>query len=434
MVFLKDTDGDGKADVKTTILHGFDSADSHHAIHALTWDPGGALYFNEGTFHYSQVETPYGPKRLNEAGIFRYEPKTEKFEIFISYGFANPWGQYFDRWGQNLVADASGGANYFGTAFSGQVDYPAKHGHMKEFLEKQWRPTAGCELVSSRNFPEDTQGDYLLNNCIGFQGVLRYRVKEDGSGFKATPVQPLLTSSDTNFRPVDLEFGPDGALYVVDWYNPLVGHMQHSLRDPNRDVEHGRIWRIRYKGRPLAEPAKIAGVSVPALLELLKSAPEDRTRYRARRELREHPEAEVMAAVGTWTAGLDKKDPGYWHNMLEALWAHQSFDVIDEPLLKTMLTCSEPRARAAATRVLGYWRDRVKDPLKLLQAQVNDENPRVRLEAVRALSFFKGKDAAKAQEVAMESLGQSQDYYLGYTLDETNKTLDRRIKAEAKKK
>ena len=97
-----------------------------------------------------------------------------------------------------------------------------------------------------------------------------------------------------------------------------------------------------------------------------------------------------------------------------------------------MLTCPEPKARAAATRVLCYWRDQVKDPLELLRKQVNDENPRVRLEAVRALSFFDGKDAAKAQEVAMESLLLDQDYYLKYTLDETNKTLDKRIKAAGK--
>ena len=433
LMFLKDTDGDDKADVRKLVMHGFDTADSHHAMHAFTWDPGGALYWQEGTFHFSQVETPYGPKREHDAGVFRYEPKTEKFEVFVSYGFANPWGHYVDRWGQNLVADASGGANYFGTAFSGQTDYPNKHGHMHEFFKMQWRPTSGCELVASRNFPDDTQGDYLLNNVIGFQGILRYRVKEDASGFKATPVEPLLRSSDPNFRPVDLEFGPDGALYFVDWFNPLIGHMQHSLRDPNRDVEHGRIWRITYAKRPLVDKPKIAGASVPELLELLKVY-EDRTRYRARRELREHPEAEVMAAVDKWVAGLYKDDPEYWHHMLEALWLRQSFDVVDAALLKTMLNCPEPKGRAAAVRVLCYWRDRVENPLGLFAEKIKDDNPRVRLEVVRALSFYRGKDAAKAQEIAAESLLMDQDYYLGYTLEETNKTLDRRIKAEKAKK
>jgi glucose/arabinose dehydrogenase len=431
LMFLKDTNGDDKADTRDLILHGFDTADSHHAMHAFTWDPGGALYWQEGTFHFSQVETPYGPQRVANAGVFRFEPKTWKFDIFVSYSFANPWGHYFDKWGQNFVADASGGANYYGTAFSGSVDYPNKHGKFSEFLVKQWRPTSGCELVSSRNFPDETQGDYLLNNVIGFQGVLRYRMKPDGSGFHADPVEPLLRSTDPNFRPVDLEFGPDGALYLVDWYNPLIGHMQHSLRDPNRDVEHGRIWRIHYTKKPLVEKAKIAGATVPELLDLLKSY-EDRTRYRARRELREHPPELVLKELDKWVAGLYKNDPEYWHNMLEALWLHQSLDVVDPSLLNTMLTCPEPKARAAATRVLCYWRDKVKDPIELLRKQVNDENARVRLEAVRALSFFQGKDAAKAQEAAMESLLLDQDYYLKYTLDETNKTLDKRVKASEK--
>lgn len=427
LLFLKDTDGDGKADHKEVVLHGFDSADSHHSISAFEFGPGGALYFQEGTFHQTQVETPYGPQRCSDAGVFRYEPRTEKFEVFVSYRFANPWGHAFDRWGQNFVADASGGANYFGTAFSGQVDYPHKHGSLKQFLTKQWRPTAGCEFVSSRNFPDDTQGDYLLNNCIGFHGVLRYRMKEDGSGFSATPVEPLLQSSDPNFRPVDLQFGPDGALYVVDWFNPLIGHMQHSLRDPNRDKSHGRIWRITYKNRPLVKAPKIDGEPIANLLELLKEY-EDRTRYRVRRELRERDSDQVKAELDKWVAAQDPQDPDYWHHLLEALWVHQHHDIVDQTLLKKLLRCPEPRARAAATRVLCYWRDRVDGSLDLLRVQAGDEHPRVRLEAVRAASFFKGSDVAKAEEVALESLLHDQDDYLEYTLKETLSTLERRGK------
>jgi glucose/arabinose dehydrogenase len=427
LMFLKDTNGDDRADTREPIMHGFDTADSHHAMHAFTWDPGGALHWQEGTFHYSQVETPYGPRRCNEAGVFRWEPRSWKFDIFVSYGFANPWGHYIDRWGQNFVADASGGANYFGTAFSGQVVYPQKHGGMKQFFPMQWRPTCGCELVYSRHFPDDTQGDYLLNNNIGFQGILRYRVKENGSGFAGEAIEPLLKSSDPNFRPVALQFAPDGSLYVVDWFNPLVGHMQHSLRDPNRDHTHGRIWRITYPKRPLVEKARIAGATVPELLDLLK-AYEDRTRYRARRELRERPEQEVLSSLDKWVAGLNKSDPEFWRQTLEALWLHQSLDDVDIPLLQVLLTCPEPRARAAATRVLCYWRDRVSDPLEMLRKQVNDDNPRVRLEAIRALSFFDGDAAPKALEVALESLIHPQDDYLEYILNETTKTLDQRIK------
>jgi HEAT repeat protein len=105
---------------------------------------------------------------------------------------------------------------------------------------------------------------------------------------------------------------------------------------------------------------------------------------------------------------------------------------VNVDLLKKVLRSPEPKARAAATRVLAYWRDRVPEPLELLRAQVNDENGAVRLQAVWALSFFSGADAAKAAEVVVESLIYPQDDYLKHQLNETNKTLDRRAAAAKK--
>lgn len=428
LVHLKDTDGDDRADASEIVLHGFDSADSHHSLSAFEMGPGGELYFQEGTFHHTQVETPYGPVRVANAAVFRYEPKSEKFNVFVSYSFANPWGHVFDRWGQNFIADASGGANYFAAPFSGDLDFPRKHPGLKQFLVKQWRPTCGNELVSSRNFPDEMQGDYLLNNCIGFQGVLQYRMKEDGSGFSADPVTPLLRSADPNFRPVDLQFGPDGALYVLDWYNPLVGHMQHSVRDPNRSKTRGRIWRIKYTGKPLVESAKIAGEPIEKLLDLLKVY-EDRTRYRVRQELRDRETDQVLAAVDVWVAAQDPADPDYEHHLLEGFWVKQHHNVLDKDLLKKLLSAKDGRARAAAVRALSYAKDQVEEPLKLLQAAINDEHPRVRLEAIRALSFF---DSQEALDLTVEALLYDQDDYLEYTLKETQETLQRRVDAAKK--
>jgi glucose/arabinose dehydrogenase/azurin len=419
VLLLRDTNGDDRADTREILLSGFDSADSHHAINQFTFDPGGALYFQEGTFHHTQVETPYGPVRCKNAGTYRFEPLTHKLDVWISYSYANPHGIAFDRWSQGFIADSSGGANYFATPFSGRLPYPDKHASMQQWFVKRVRPTSGCEFVSSRHFPEEAQGRFLLNNTIGVLGVLQHRVRAVGSGFEGEEIEPLVLCEDPNFRPVDLEFGPDGALYIADWQDALIGHMQYSIRDPLRDRRHGRIWRVTYPARPLLPIAPIAGEPIEKLLELLR-VPEDRTRLRAKQELATRPAAAVLGALERWLAALDPAEPDHQHLRTEALWVHQWFDAVNVPLLTQLLASRDPQARAAATRVLCYWRDRVPATLDLLHARAKDSHPLVRLEAVRAASFFTGK---KAVEVALEILNHQTDYYLDYTLGETMRAL-----------
>ena len=427
--FVRDTNGDGHADWKERVLMGMDSADSHHTANSMVLDPGGATYLSDGVFHRTQVETPDGPVRNMDACIYRFEPRTYKFERYVPYGFANPHGRVFDYWGTDIITDATGNNSYFAPAFSGHLEYPAKHAHMKEFWERPSRPCPGTGLIYSRHFPDDWQGNFLDCNVIGFQGIFRVKVSEDGSGLKGESLEDLVKSDDPNFRPVAVDVAPDGSIYFLDWSNQLIGHMQHHIRDPHRDHAHGRIYRITYEGRPLLKPAKIDGQPVDKLLDLLKE-PENNVRTRAKIELGKHRAGEVIPALKKWTAKLDAKDKNYEHNMLEALWAHQWLNVVDEDLLKRMLRSPDYHARAAATRVLCYWRDRVKDSLALLEVQAKDESPRVRLEAVRACSFFK---TAKAAEVALAVLDKEADpnkpdYYIKYCLDETMKQLDKYTK------
>jgi len=421
LVFLKDTNGDDKYDTKQIVLHGFDSADTHHAINSFTFDPGGALYMQEGIFHRTQVETPWGPVvRQADGGVYRFEPRTWKFETYVPFNFPNPHGHVFDAWGRDIVFDATGGQPYYGPSFSTKKYYPAmetkdapKPGDVRT------RPVGGAEILSSRHFPEELQGNLIVLNTIGFRGLLNYKLTEDGAGLKITEVDPIVQSADENFRPVDAEVGPDGALYFVDWHNPIIGHMQHNLRDKSRDKLHGRVYRVTAEGRPLLKPPVIAGASIPQLLDLLKE-PENRVRYRARIELGARDTKEVLAAVEAWTGKLDAKAPGYEHQMMEALWVYQWHNRVNEKLLTRMLKSSDPWARAAATRVLCYWRDRVTNPLALLKVLATDAHPGVRLEAVRAASFFKTPEAA---EVALASLEHPQDRFLKYTLDQTMNTL-----------
>jgi glucose/arabinose dehydrogenase/lysophospholipase L1-like esterase len=422
LVFLKDTHGTGKADFIERVLNGIGSADTHHTANSFVMDPGGALYFQEGVFHTTQVETPYGPPVRNaNAGVYRYEPRTHKFEVYVSYDFANPHGHVFDRWGEDFVMDGTGAEPYIGACFSGRTYFPQRHKRAPKLYEQRTRPCPGMDVLSSRQFPDDMQGNLLVANVIGFLGILQYRIEDKDSGFIGKEVTPFVQSDDPNFRPVDIKVGPDGAVYFLEWQNPIIGHLQHHLRDPSRDHIHGRIYRVVCSERPLQKPETITGASIGKLLDLLRE-PEDRVRYRARIELGGRDSKAVVAAVDDWKSKLDSKDPNYEHNLMEALWVHQYHNAVDEPLLKRMLRSPDFHARAAATRVLCYWRDRVQDPLALLKVQTNDEHPRVRLEAVRACSFFTTPQAA---EVALEVLNHPMDPYLKYTLDETMNTLDR---------
>jgi glucose/arabinose dehydrogenase/azurin len=422
LLYLRDTDGDDVADVRSTVLHGFGAEDSHHAISAFCWGPGGGLHMMEGTFLHSQVETPWGPQRLESAGVWRYEPAVEKLMVHVSYPYANPWGQTWDRWGRNTIADASGGDNHYGNAYSGWLPFPQKHKFMDRFTaqEAHVRPTAGCEVVSSRHWPDEYQGWWLLNNIIGLQGTRMFRTVDDGSGLKATEWKDLLRGKDTSFRPVDIEFGPDGALYIVDWYNPIVGHTTFSMRDPQRAQKYGRIWRITAKGRDLVKPAKIEGAKIPELLELLRT-PEDRTRYRVRRELAQRDTPGVLAAMERFLKALPETDPQREHLLLECLWVQQWHHAVTPALLQRVLACQEPKARAAAVHVLRWWHDRIPDSTAMLKKAANDDYPAVRLEAVVAASFV---HSTAGVEIALEAAKHSGDYYLDYAMDETLRALE----------
>ncbi|RYD35942.1 MAG: dehydrogenase, partial [Verrucomicrobiaceae bacterium] len=254
------------------------------------------------------------------------------------------------------------------------------------------------------------------------QGIFRAKLTEEGSGIKGETLEHLIAADIAkapNFRPSGITVAPDGSLYFMDWSQMLIGHLQHHLRDPKRDHQHGRLYRITYEGRPLMEPKKIDGQPIPALLELLKE-PENDVRLRAKIEMGKRDSKEVTDAAAAWVKALDAKDSKYEHNLLEALWVHQWHNVVNLPLLKRVIESPEPRARAQGIRVLGYWRDRVPGALEMVKLAADDEAPRVRLEAVRVASFFRETAAADA---ALVTLKHPMDYYLDYCFKETMRQL-----------
>jgi mono/diheme cytochrome c family protein/glucose/arabinose dehydrogenase len=400
-VLLRDTTGDDKADTKEILLSGFDDHDTHHAHHAYTTDPSGAIYMGEGVFLHTNVETSYGPVRATNGGFYRYSPQRHQLERTAQLSIPNPWGITFDEWGENFFAETSSPDVRWmmpGTVKSRYGVFTPKSQNLVE--EKQLvRPTSGLEFISSRHFPDDVQGDFLINNTIGFLGTKQHTLVDNGTGYKSRFRQDLLVSEDKNFRPVDMEFAPDGSLYVIDWHNILIGHMQHNARDPLRDHLHGRIYRITYPSRPLVKPAPVDGASIDELLDNLK-LPEYRTRYRTRRELRGRPVADVLSHLTNWVANLDKNDSNYEHNLLEGLWVTWGMNKVDEKLLRQLLHAKNYRARAAAVRVLRYTGHQVPEQANLLMQAARDQYGRVRLEAIVAASWL---DKSKGIPIVTEA-------------------------------
>ena len=394
LVLLKDTNGDDQYDTKEVILSGFDDHDTHHAISAFCADPSGAIMMGEGVFLHTNVETAYGPVRGTNGGFYRYSPQRKKLIRYAQLSIPNPWGIAFDDYGQDFFLHTSGPSATWMMPGSVKSRYGVSLGAPNILTDNRVRPTSGLEFISSRHFPDDVQGDMLINNTIGFLGAKQHQVIEDGTGFTTKFRHDLFKSEDKNFRPVDLEFAPDGSLYVVDWHNALIGHMQHNARDPHRDHVHGRIYRITYPSRPLVKPAKIHGASIARLLENLK-LPEYRSRYRSRRELRGRKASDVLPAVKAWAAKQSDE-----HHKLEALWVTWGHDQIDESLLKELLQSSDHKIRSAAVRVLRFNGHRIADQASLLMAAANDEHGRVRLESIAAASWIGKEDGIPIVEAA----------------------------------
>ena len=386
MSFLKDTNGDGKADHRETVLTGFGCEDSHHALHDFAWTPDGDLIFRESIFHHTQVETPYGPVRQQNSGWFAWEPKLHRLTAFGTHASTNPWGVTFDDWGQHV-------ASYpiFASAHHA-LDPPYPEQHPRPSGMQAYSGVCGQEFIDFPNWPKDLQGSMVKVRYKSTNRVEILKWNEYDYGYEEQYVSDIIFSTNLSFIPVDLRYGPQGGMYVCDWYNPVKGHAQYSLRDERRDRKSGRIWRIFPKGAKPVQAPKIADASLNDLLEILKRR-EYRYRYWAKRELREMDPVEVKKALDQWVKSLDPKDPRFRHHQVEAMWAYRNVEQANLSLLTELLGCENHNARAAAARQLRHWHGMAKDGDRLLASAANDENGLVRLEAAIACSYIGTKQA-----------------------------------------
>jgi putative heme-binding domain-containing protein len=437
LLHLSDSDGDGRADRRRVVLSGFGAEDTHHIIHTFRWGPDGRFYFNQSIYIHSHVETPTGVKRLNGGGIWRFRPESLALEVFAR-GWVNAWGHAFDPWGRSLVTDGAGGEGisygFPGAAYQAAVGSPRILHGMNPGSPKY----CGLERVDGGHMPEEARG-LLVTNDFRANRVCRFRLAESGSGFRSEKLPDLIHSSRVTFRPIDAKMGPDGALYIADWYNPIIQHGEVDFRDDRRDRVHGRIWRVTAKARPTLRRIDFTTLSTPELLDHL-GAEDGYAREMSRRVLLSRGLVErlgtagrepaaggaapggVRAAIAPHLGSLAKDSPDFERIRLEMLWLRQGLDTgaeadVDRGLLGAVLGSKEPRARAAACRAACDWADRLEDPLALLAPLVDDGSMLVRLEAVRAVSALGLRfpdQAERAAAAVLRAVDHPRDDALDY--------------------
>ncbi len=249
---LRDPDQTGKAAVREQLYGVFGFQDTHGMINGLRLGFDGWIYANHGFANSSKVKAANGATITMQSGnTFRFRRDGRQVEHY-TFGQVNPFGIAIDAYGRWYNADCHSkpmtqllrGAYYssFGKPHDGLGFGPDMivHGHQS---------TALCGLVYylAEHFPKEYQHSMFLGDVTG-NCIHRDRIRFTGSTPNAIKQATFLTSDDPWFRPVDIQLGPDGALYVADFYNRIIGHYEVPLDHPGRDRERGRIWRIVYTG------------------------------------------------------------------------------------------------------------------------------------------------------------------------------------------
>lgn len=410
LLLLTDKDGDGKADETTVLMSGFGVGDTHQLVNSVSHGPDGTLWMSQGLHAITRVETPHGIVSLPKSGLMRYDYKRQRLQPFFQYGKAghNCWGVAFDDFFQPFHKSGDRVAGYYSLPGLGATQSPEEYAGTHSLFDSPLKSNS-VDIVGTAAMPPELQGAALIGGYYGNTLDL-HRFVDDGAGFRTERIVSPIVSTSKAFRPVDVSVGPDGALYACDWFNAVIGHYQASYADPRRDRSHGRIWRITAKGLPPVRQPDLVSMTEPELFTQLRS-PERWTRYQARRLLFHRPTDKVAAAADAFIAqDLPERQ---W---MEALGVMQSHGLVRSNLLGRLGSSADFRIRAYAARIAGEWSSALPDAQARLNKAAVDPHPRVRLEAVVALSHVGGRESLRS---ALEAADHPRDKFLDYGLRQT---------------
>jgi putative membrane-bound dehydrogenase-like protein len=338
------------------LLSGFGMEDTHSYANSLQWGPDGWLYGAHGSTVTAKIANPANPKEVLEfqQGIWRYHPATKRFELFAEGG-GNTYGLDFDKYGRCIAGTNWGGfamlhhvqGAYYVKGFSkhGPLHNPNTYGYFDHVPYKNFKGghvTCGGIVYQADAYPPEFRDQYIAGNLLS-NAVYWHRMSPQGSSFTATHGGDLLVSQDSWCRPVDCLVGPDGSVYVADWYDKRAAHL-----DPvdNWDKTNGRVYRIDYRGGKAVEPFDLSKKSAVELVTLLKH-PNKWWRNEARRLLTEKKDDAATSKLFEQIHAADEL------LALESLWALYGQGSLSESQLINYLRHPSEHIRSWAVRLIG---------------------------------------------------------------------------------
>jgi glucose/arabinose dehydrogenase len=389
ILLLKDTDGDGRADSREVVVTGFGREDTHELPNSLTWGPDGWLYGLNGVFNHSHVKHQ-GKDHKFTCAVFRIHPRTRQFELFAE-GTSNPWGIAWNPHG-DLFLSACVIDHLWHITESGYYHrqggpYPPFTWKIESIVNYKHQMAAYCGIhyLDSDAYPEAYRDRLVMGNIHG--NCLNVDVlKPAGSTYAGAAAPDFLTANDVWFMPVAQKTGPDGCLYVLDWYDRY-----HCYQDARRDPEgvdrgHGRLYRIRYQDSPRAAPFDLAAESTEQLLERLQSK-NIYFRDQAQRVLVERADPAARPLLRQLVLA-DNTPP---KTRLHALWTLIGSGALDEAFHDQLFTHKDPTVRAWAVRAAGNQASLSEGLRSRVLAAAKDAPP-VQLQVAVAATKIEGLD------------------------------------------
>jgi len=402
VLYLEDTDGDGKADKRTVLLSGFGIQDSHLLPHRFVRGPGDWVYFAQGAFNYSNVQTREGTTvKFDQCKVGRFKLDGSRFEV-VGAGLNNIWGFVVSATGEMFIQEANDcaypvvpfyiGASYPGGGMLKIKPYSPWQTPLTTHFQMGGTGLSGLALSEDANaFPPPYDQTMFLANPITNR-LQQVKITRDGSQYAMEKLPDFLTTTDKWFRPIAIHFGPDGGLYIVDWYNKIISHNEVPRNHPERDKLRSRVWRIRHKDMIDRTAPDLTKVAEAELLQHLAS-PSVRVARAAWRQIADRNATALTPQLKS--LALNANAPVA--QRLLGIWSLESLGQLDTAALQALITDKDKSIRREAIRAAADAKIPADDKLKLVDALANDSDPQVRAETIQTLGQQKDSAAVVAR-------------------------------------